>query len=67
MYRSDSRKQLSGGVQPIKARTGRGSSPKGSTPAANVAGKGSSGMGSGTNCMSHGERCASASNVMGKS
>lgn len=55
-----------GSVQPIKQRTGRASAPQGSTPAANVAGKGSSGMGAGKNCMSHGERCATAANVMGK-
>lgn len=53
-------------VQPIKQRTGRGESPKGSAPAANVAGDGSAGMGSGKNCMEHGERCATASNVMGR-
>jgi hypothetical protein len=55
------------GVQPKKMRTGRGSPPKGSTPAKNVAGDNSAGMGSGKNLMGHGERCASASNVMGKS
>jgi hypothetical protein len=53
-------------VQPIKQRTGRGESPKGSTPAKNISGDGSPGMGSGKNVMGHGERCATASNCMGK-
>lgn len=54
------------GVQPIKQRTGRASAPSGSTPAANIAGKGSPASGMGKNTMGHGERCATASHVMGK-
>lgn len=63
MYKTGSK---GSGVQPIKQRTGRASAPQGSAPAANVAGKGSPGMGKGMNVMGHGERCATASHCMGK-